>query len=626
MKLVDIIWKEISLVKSQKIALLLIFLYPFLAIGLLGSAFSGMDISKMGAVDVGLVNELSFDANLINQVSQMDEINLIEFNDVNLMKDAIKRKEILVGLTVTGASENSQLVINMSYDNSNLLSSKFFLEIAKAIVQRVTVQSAQTKLQVVWGVLQDLGSNLDEELNQINEFKNMLADSEKDLDDLEQKLSDLNLDEIESIVNDQKDNIGSFDNNLNDFKKDVENFKTSFYTFKNEYDDIKTELDGYESTLATIPSEINFAVKSLDDSINSLTQVQQSIPPNQQLDEVIVDLNDRKTQMVDWNNTITEVLVLIDEMQDEESTLNSTIAETESYFAEIDAAAAEVEKALSDSSGDIDIVNEKLSVFRESITEVETLIAEARKSKTEIETKLNESDSLLSKFSGELINFSNIDPAVLARPVIFKERGVFEVDPFGILAANATAIVLALTCLLLTAIAAIIERNENISLRLELCPTSRASFMFGKVLGQLIIAMVVAMVIFLVAIFGFGLELAFVFPQLLIATALISLTFISIGLAISFFTKNQSTVILSSLLIIIPMLFLSGMILPLDFMDPLMRVIGELMPLTIANELLIGMIVKDLSLIDYGVQVGILFGIFAVVMIFRSLLREKGII
>ena len=268
MKLVDIIWKEISLVKSQKIALLLIFLYPFLAIGLLGSAFSGMDISKMGAVDVGLVNELSFDANLINQVSEMDEINLIEFNDVNLMKDAIKRKEILVGLTVTGASENSQLVINMSYDNSNLLSSKFFLEIAKAIVQRVTVQSAQTKLQVVWGVLQDLGSNLDEELNQINEFKNMLADSEKDLDDLEQKLSDLNLDEIESIVNDQKDNIGSFDNNLNDFKKDVENFKTSFYTFKDEYDDIKTELDGYESTLSTIPEEINFAVKSLNEKVN----------------------------------------------------------------------------------------------------------------------------------------------------------------------------------------------------------------------------------------------------------------------------------------------------------------------------------------------------------------------
>ena len=282
--------------------------------------------------------------------------------------------------------------------------------------------------------------------------------------------------------------------------------------------------------------------------------------------------------------------------------------------------------ALSNSNRDIDLINEKLSVFKDSISKVKNLIASSRETKVKIEQKLDDSDSLLSSFSGELINFSNIDPAVLAKPVVFYESGVFDVDPFGILVANATAIVLALTCLLLTAIAAIIERNQNISLRLELSPTSRASLMLGKVLGQLVIALVVAMVIFLVAIFGFNLELAFVFPQLIVATILISLAFISIGLAISFFTKNQSTVILSSLLIIIPMLFLSGMILPLDFMDPMMRIIGGLMPLTISNELLIGMIVKNLSLLDYLIEVSILFGIFVVVMIFRSIKRERGII
>ena len=74
------------------------------------------------------------------------------------------------------------------------------------------------------------------------------------------------------------------------------------------------------------------------------------------------------------------------------------------------------------------------------------------------------------------------------------------------------------------------------------------------------------------------------------------------------------------------MLFLSGMILPLDFMDPMMRLIGELMPLTISNELLIGMIVKDLTLLDYWVQTSILFGIFMVVLLFRSLKREHGVI
>lgn len=41
MRLLDIIIKEISVVKSQKIAMLLIVLYPLLAVGLLGFGLTG---------------------------------------------------------------------------------------------------------------------------------------------------------------------------------------------------------------------------------------------------------------------------------------------------------------------------------------------------------------------------------------------------------------------------------------------------------------------------------------------------------------------------------------------------------------------------------------------------------
>ncbi|MBT4870738.1 MAG: ABC transporter permease [Candidatus Diapherotrites archaeon] len=623
MKLIEIIWKEISLVKSQKIAILLIVLLPFIAISLLVAAFTGTDMQQMGGINVGVVNELEFDANLIGQVAEMKEINLIEYLDENKMRSAIRRKEIIVGLKISGKGEYSQKKIDMIYDNSNLMSSKLFLELAKAIIQRVTVQTAQTQLSEVWITLTDLGKNLDDELNQISEFKKMLADAETDLDDLENKLSALDLDEIELIVADQKDNINSFDGELTSFENDVADFKTSFYAFKSDYEDLKTELDSYESTLETIPGEMSLAINSLDESITYLKNLEQSIPLNQDLSDTITSLEERKSQMQDWNNTISEVLVLINEIQDEESNLNTTITETESYFDEIDAAAIEVSSALSESSSDIDAVNEKLSVFKESISEVEELIFEARRSKSEIESKLNASDSLLSSFSNELIEFSKIDPKVLAKPVIFYEAGVFDVNPKGILTANATAIVLIMTCLLLTSMSVITERNQKSALRMGLSPTNKVTFVVGGVLGQLVIALVEAMIIFIVAAIGFGVDILPVFGELFIATILIALSFISIGLLVTFFTKNQSTAILLSLLVIVPLLFISGVIIPLDFMTPLIQVFSSFMPLTIANNLLIGVLVRGISLTEMLFEVGVLVSIIVAVIIITLLKKES---
>jgi ABC-type multidrug transport system permease subunit len=78
------------------------------------------------------------------------------------------------------------------------------------------------------------------------------------------------------------------------------------------------------------------------------------------------------------------------------------------------------------------------------------------------------------------------------------------------------------------------------------------------------------------------------------AVALISVTFAAVGIAVASFSKSQSTAILASLLLVVPMLFLSGIVLPLEFMDPVMRTLSMLLPLTAANTLLTDVIARDL--------------------------------
>jgi hypothetical protein len=94
--------------------------------------------------------------------------------------------------------------------------------------------------------------------------------------------------------------------------------------------------------------------------------------------------------------------------------------------------------------------------------------------------------------------------------------------------------------------------------------------------------------------------------EIAIAIAITSFSFISLGLFITNFAKTQSTAVLGSLILILPMIFLSGTILPLQLMNPVLQIVSEFLPLTAANILLSGALIKGIPLIEMAKQVAIL--------------------
>jgi ABC-2 type transport system permease protein len=95
-----------------------------------------------------------------------------------------------------------------------------------------------------------------------------------------------------------------------------------------------------------------------------------------------------------------------------------------------------------------------------------------------------------------------------------------------------------------------------------------------------------------------------------------SIAFISIGLFITNFMDTQATAVLSSLLVIIPLLFLGGIIFPKEFMPSLIAEFAKLLPLYITNELLIAVMTKGASILLLANQVGILLALSAVLLAF----------
>ncbi len=612
MKLIDIIWKEISVVKSQRIALLLIVLYPFLAIGLLGSSFSGISIAQMSNINIGLINELPFDSNIINEFAVGNNVNLTEFDDVNQLRSAIKTKDVIVGLKLSAPSENSQIRVDLFYDNSNLMASGIFLEYAKVTMQRMTIEQTKTKLSEIFNTMVSLGNNLEGEITQVNEFQRKLEEAEIDLDSLEAKLNQFDFEEIEDALDGQQNSIDSFETKNAEFLHELD-------AFENSFDEMKQELEQFNNEFSVYKEDLDFSSTQLETMITNLD----AMIADTAIDPAIkAQLETQRAGLVTMKGKIDGIRNGLDQISNDQSELNTKLNEADALFIRLRAESQTISSTLSNSSATIQTMNDDLIVFKESIDEVKDLIAEARISKADIEEKLSASSALLSSFSGQIIEFSNLDPKVLAQPVVFYEQRVFNVDPFGILVSNATSIVLILTCLLLTSIIVILEKSENVSLRMRLSPTTKPMLLFGKIIGQLLIALVEATIIFGVAMFGFGINIIPFILELYLATILISLAFISLGLIIASFTKNQSTAILTSLLIVVPMLFLGGIILPLEFMEPTMQMISSFLPLTVANNILVGLIIKGMSLLELIKEIAILTFLILFILVIVMLKEE----
>ncbi|MFA5357535.1 MAG: ABC transporter permease [archaeon] len=632
MKLFDIVWKEISLVKSQKVALLLIFIYPFIAIALLGTSFAG--INAPDKVTVGLVNELSADSNMLSQVSSLKELSIITFSDTNQMVSAVKKKEVMVGMKLSSESAYSKVKVDLYYDNSNLLASQFFLQIAQAMVRNITTTASQQKLSSIWLTISNLSSNISSELENVRDFQAKLDASEVSLGKLETDLNALDFSEIEGTLDEQGTAISDLKSDSNQFRKDFAEFKSSFNSMEAEVLALKPAISSYKASLQAASSQLNDSAASLDEIISSLEAVRDSSP--EAIDSALAQLRTTRQTLADYQSNINQALASIAQAEADFAKIEESMKKADVIFARVDSTMSKVDSQLTSSSTAIGNVHSKLALFKESVDEVKGLISEAKKSKQEISTKLASSEGMLSSFSSQLGDFRKMDPSTLAQPAIFFENRIYDVDPFGILASNVIAIVLVMTCMLLTSILIILERTQNVSMRFRLSSTSKAYLLLGKIIGQLVLAWIETAIILVVAFakiplpfeifgvshIGFGLVSNVSLPELFAAVTLVSLAFISFGMLIAFFAKTQSTAILASLLVIVPMLFLSGAILPLEFMKPFMQSISRVMPLTAANNLLVSVIVKGAHLSDSVIEILVLLLLVIVVLFLVALKKE----
>lgn len=198
----------------------------------------------------------------------------------------------------------------------------------------------------------------------------------------------------------------------------------------------------------------------------------------------------------------------------------------------------------------------------------------------------------LSEQSIQVHNLRNIDylvPGILAMSILF--LGLFGALPM------------------------VEWREKQVLKRFGATPLRRSTIVFSQVAYRLILAVIQALIIISVAYFAFNVEVVGNWAVLFGLVILGTLTFISLGyLAVSRARTIEGAMPIIQL-IQFPMLFLSGVFFPVDFMPGFMRPIVNALPLTYLGDTFRQVMVEATPLHSMIVNLAVLTGWLVISMV-----------
>jgi ABC-2 type transport system permease protein len=126
-------------------------------------------------------------------------------------------------------------------------------------------------------------------------------------------------------------------------------------------------------------------------------------------------------------------------------------------------------------------------------------------------------------------------------------------------------------------------KKYGILRKLLTTPITRSEWIFSKMLFQLFLSFVSAIVIIIVGVLAFGLHVQITILMIIIIIAS-SLLFTGIGMLIGRFVKDEESAGMAGGVISFPMMFLAGTFFPLEQMPGFLQTIAQILPLYYVNE------------------------------------------
>lgn len=177
---------------------------------------------------------------------------------------------------------------------------------------------------------------------------------------------------------------------------------------------------------------------------------------------------------------------------------------------------------------------------------------------------------------------------------------------------------------LLTGISFLRERSQGTMERLMASPVSRLDIVIGYLCGFFLFALTQTLIIVLFTIYAFGIDFQGDLWQILVFQVFVITGSVTLGIFISTFARNEFQMVQFIPLIIIPQIFLSGVLWPVSQMPDYLQWLSAVMPLRYAIDGLNDIMLQGKGLLDLGFELAVLTGFAVVTSILAAVTLRRG--
>lgn len=177
---------------------------------------------------------------------------------------------------------------------------------------------------------------------------------------------------------------------------------------------------------------------------------------------------------------------------------------------------------------------------------------------------------------------------------------------------------------LLTGISFLRERSQGTLERLMASPVSKLDIVGGYLLGFLLFAVLQTMILFFYLIYVLKVSFYGELWQIIVFEIIIGILAVCLGIFISVFARNEFQMVQFIPLIILPQVFLCGLLWPVEQMPEYLQWIARFLPLTYGVDGIRALMLQGQNLLDIGKEIGVLAGYTVGLMILASLTLRRG--
>ena len=205
--------------------------------------------------------------------------------------------------------------------------------------------------------------------------------------------------------------------------------------------------------------------------------------------------------------------------------------------------------------------------------------------------------TLVASFARELAAQSSHRPAT---PLVAADVRVWfnpQLESKDFMIPGIIALLLLVITTNLSSMAIVRERELGTLEQLNVTPIARWELILGKMLPYALIGLIDVLLVVVVALFWFNVPLRGSFPLLIVMCLIYLMTTLGLGLFVSTISSTQQQAMMTaSFFFLIPMVFLSGFVFPIENMPAIVQPVTYLIPLRYFLIILRGIFLKGVGL------------------------------